>query len=222
MSTEANDKKTMKDELLSQLHEQYAVNNNANLSSMVTLIVGVIAVIGYYGYVFVHTVDYFGGCYGMFIQGESFTMTTLILTYFSVVCVLAILMRLCIYQGIAQRKEQVIIEVIRKHYDTENELEKILPPSYTAKDKDKNNVIQGLFGEFVNTFKMIIIGLTIVTVIRVALALFPLYCICCQSIMWAVLAFVATYFVYCNCMDYWNKHYEKYKKRINEYNKYNT
>jgi hypothetical protein len=222
MSTEANDKKTMKDELLSQLHEQYAVNNNANLSSMVTLIVGVIDVIGYYGYVFVHTVDDFGGCYGMFIQGESFTMTTLILTYFSVVCVLAILMRLCIYQGIAQRKEQVIIENIRKHYDTSNDFKNIFPESYTARDKDKSNVIQGLFGEFVKTFRMIIIGLTIITVIRAALALFSIYCTCCQNLMWTVLALVASYFVYQNCMAYWDEHYQKYLDRINKNDKQNS
>ena len=127
MSTEDNKKNTTKDELLSQLHEQYAVNNNANLSSMVTLIVGVIAVIGYYGYVFVHTVEDFGCGNELFMQGEHFTMTTLLLTYLSATCILAILMRLCIYQGIAQRKEQIIIENIRKHYDTSNDFKNIFP-----------------------------------------------------------------------------------------------
>ncbi len=35
----------MKHELYKQLHEQYAVNNNANLSTVMTLIVALIAVI---------------------------------------------------------------------------------------------------------------------------------------------------------------------------------
>ena len=222
MSTEDNKKNTTKDELLSQLHEQYAVNNNANLSSMVTLIVGVIAVIGYYGYVFVHTVEDFGCGNELFMQGEHFTMTTLLLTYLSATCILAILMRLCIYQGIAQRKEQIIIENIRKHYDTSNDFKNIFPESYTARDKDKSNVIQGLFGEFVKTFRMIIIGLTIITVIRAALALFSIYCTCCQNLMWTVLALVASYFVYQNCMAYLDEHYQKYLDRINKNDKQNS
>ena len=47
-----NELMTQKLEL--QLHEQYAINNNANLSSIVTLICTILVIFGSYGYVFVH------------------------------------------------------------------------------------------------------------------------------------------------------------------------
>lgn len=209
--------KNMHDVLLAHLHEQYAVNNNANLSSMVTLVVGIVAVIGYYGYVFIYTVNDFGDCCGQFVQGEYFTMTTLLLIYFSTVCILAILMRLCIYQGIAQRKEQFIIEAIRKHYDKDEVIKNILPNNYTASGKNKQDAIQGLFGEFVKTFRTIIRYLTIVTLIRVVFTIFPMFCTCCENLMWSVLAIVTAFFVYVSCMNYWDKHYSSYREREIEY-----
>ena len=39
----------------SQLHEQFAVNNNDHASTLVSIIAAVVAVIGAYGYVFVHS-----------------------------------------------------------------------------------------------------------------------------------------------------------------------
>ena len=53
-SMSEDDDKKMQQEMLLQLHQQYAVNNNAKLESAVSLIVGLIAVIGAYGYVFLH------------------------------------------------------------------------------------------------------------------------------------------------------------------------
>ena len=46
---------SMEQELEKQLHEQYAINNNANLSSVIALLVSLFAAIGAYGYVFIHT-----------------------------------------------------------------------------------------------------------------------------------------------------------------------
>jgi hypothetical protein len=38
-----------------QLHEQYAINDNERKSSFITFIVGIVALFGFYGYVFVYT-----------------------------------------------------------------------------------------------------------------------------------------------------------------------
>jgi hypothetical protein len=43
-----DDKEQSQMELLKQLHEQYAINNNANLSSIVTLVAAMIVVVGYF------------------------------------------------------------------------------------------------------------------------------------------------------------------------------
>lgn len=42
-------------ELESQLHEQYAINNNANVGSFVTFLVALLALFGFFGYVFVYS-----------------------------------------------------------------------------------------------------------------------------------------------------------------------
>ena len=72
-SSQTNETDNMKDadmkaELLKQLHEQYAVNNNANLGTIVTLVVAVIAVIGYFGYVYVHTGVDFSDDFGCLVK----------------------------------------------------------------------------------------------------------------------------------------------------------
>ena len=42
-------------ELEKQLHEQYAINNNAKVSSFVSFIVALFALFGFYGYIFAHS-----------------------------------------------------------------------------------------------------------------------------------------------------------------------
>lgn len=149
------DNTAMQDELLKQLHEQYAVNNNANLGTIVTLVVAVIAVIGYFGYVYVHTGVDFSDDFGCLVKpnGE-FYLDALLLIYLASVSVLAILIRLCIYQGVAQRKEQFIIHAIRKKYFGNNYLKdlKIFPKGYHPYGKKNINVLQGLYGELVKIF----------------------------------------------------------------------
>ncbi len=209
--------KKMKDELLSQLHEQYAVNNNANVSSMVTLIVGIIVVIGYYGYVFVNSCNEFGNEMWQFKCYDSYTLTTLLLTYFATVCVIGILMRLCIYQGIAQRKEQFIIEQIRKYYDTDNVISKILPEDYTAHNKTLGNVTQGLFGEFIKILQWIFLILTLLTGFRVFVSLVPVHCVRCQNFMLSVISIVGACVIMGACYCYLHKQFSRYQKRAGDY-----
>ena len=168
--------KAMQDELLKQLHEQYAVNNNANLGTIVTLVVAVIAVIGYFGYVYVHTGVEFSKDFGCLIAEEVngvnvYYLDALLLIYLASVLVIAILIRLCIYQGVAQRKEQFIIDAIRSKYfgfyyfrkskNTKANRRRIFPEGYTPYKKEGLQIVQGIYGELVKILKMVFWILTI-------------------------------------------------------------
>lgn len=58
----------MQSEMEKQLHEQYAINNNANTGSIVTLFVAMLASVGAYGFVYLHTINAFSGESGIFIS----------------------------------------------------------------------------------------------------------------------------------------------------------
>lgn len=165
----------MQDELLKQLHEQYAVNNNANLGTIVTLVVAMIAVIGYFGYVYVHTGVDFSDDFGCLVKcsGE-FYLDALLLIYFASVLVIAILIRLCIYQGVAQRKEQFIIDGIRSKYfkDGLNKEDYIFPEGYTPYKKEGLQIVQGLYGELVKIFKSVFWILTAGIALKLAANVF--------------------------------------------------
>ena len=175
----------MQAELLKQLHEQYAVNNNANLGTIVTLVVAVIAVIGYFGYVYVHTGVDFSKDFGCLIAEEVndvkvYYLDALLLIYLASVLVIAILIRLCIYQGVAQRKEQFIIDGIRSKcfgpeylwskmkVDNSDKEVKIFPQSYHPYHKKGLDIVQGLYGELIKIF----IGITCLLTLGVLLKLY--------------------------------------------------
>ena len=50
---------SLKEDFVKQLHEQYAINNNAHLSSVISLMVAMLAVFYGFGYMFVYSSIYF-------------------------------------------------------------------------------------------------------------------------------------------------------------------
>lgn len=140
-------KKEMKEKMMMQLHEQYAVNNNANISSVIVLIVGMIAVFGAYGYVFLHSTLEFSKDYIFYSYKEDlFYMDAVLLAGGAVLVVLGIIYYICLVQGLKQRKEQVVIYNIRKKFHFKNG-DNILLKSWTPYGKKGFEIIQGLFGE---------------------------------------------------------------------------
>lgn len=143
----------MQETMLLQLHEQYAVNNNAKLESAVTLIVGLLAVIGAYGFVFLHVDEFLVNL----SFSHEFTLNGLLLTATATTIVLAIMSHICMYQGFAQRKGQFIIYAIRRHYKLGiiyND-KRIFPDSYHPFNKKFLEIYQGLFGEFIKIILVI-------------------------------------------------------------------
>lgn len=204
---------SMEQELEKQLHEQYAINNNANLSSVIALLVSLFAAIGAYGYVFIHTTV--TSLPISYPQVTSFDSSQFLFAAIGCLIVLAIMLHICMYQGFAQRYEQFVTYAIRYKYHSQVNYsmptKKIFPDTYHPFNKSGLNIIQGLYGEIAK----IIIFL-----------LFPLWCISivikCHSnlndILWLVFPIILVIGWF---LGYYSDKLERYKKYEQEYSAYN-
>ena len=137
----------MQQKMLLQLHEQYAVNNNSHLACIITLLVGLFSVIGFYGKVFVESTLFFED------ELEGYSLTDLLWMYLFAFFSISIMMIICIYQGSSQRFEQFITYAIRNKYQlTIDQSPKIFPEGYNPFCKKGLSFVQGLYGEFVKLF----------------------------------------------------------------------
>lgn len=164
ITQEEKTKLEMKEQMLLQLHQQYAVNNNAKLSSAVTLIAALIAVIGAYGYVFLHINE---GSFVPCLKPE-FNLLGVVLTATAAIIVLAIMKHICMYQGFAQRRDQFIIYAIRCKYYLKikpDDGNRIFPDNYHPFGKKGIKMYQGMFGEFIKIFTAIQLVIIISTYI---------------------------------------------------------
>ena len=140
-------------ELEKQLHEQYAINNNEHMSSLITLFVSLIAVLGAYGYVFLHsTIECATNLGTIYLEYEKYTIEALLLTASVCFIVIAVMQHLCIYQGSSQRKEQFIVYAIRQKSKMD---EIIFPDGYVPYGKKQRNFVQGIYGELVKIFGIV-------------------------------------------------------------------
>lgn len=222
------DKNNMKDELLKQLHEQYAINNNANLNTIVTLVVAVIAVIGCFGYVYVHTDIEFSQNFGCLVKccKGVFYLDVLFLAYLASVFVLALLTRLCIYQGVAQRKEQIIIHAIRQKYFGKNYLDeqtedKIFPNGYTPYRKEGLQIVQGLYGELVKIFIGVFLILSFAVLLKVISNVinYRMHSVSLIGIIVVVISIVCVFLANQCIRSFLYRQIKSYKVRENEFSK---
>lgn len=147
-------KEEMKQQMELQLHEQYAQNNNSYFGSIVVLISALLAALGAYGYVFINTSDKLAENWNEYFDNNTglYSLDVLLLAGLIATFVLALCFHICIYQGTAQRKEQFIIDFIRrKEYGVEKfdkDFEPF-PKDYSPYGKKWNTFVQGLYWEFV-------------------------------------------------------------------------
>lgn len=140
-------------ELKKQLHEQYAMNNNERMSSLITLFVSLIIVIGAYGYMFLHTtLDSSPNLGKLFLGDDKYTVDVLLLTSSIAFIIIAVIQHLCIYQGAYQRKEQFIVYAIRCEVGLAKS--SIFPDTYNPFEKTIKTFVQGIYGELVKLFEM--------------------------------------------------------------------
>ena len=151
ISVQEKKERTMQEEMELQLHQQYAENNNAYFGSIVAFIGVLLGVIAAYGYVYIRTSLYFSKDFGSMVDCfDNYTMDALILTSIAAMLVVLICHHICVERGVAQRKEQFIIDSIRRHYygDTLNKDRKWLPNTYHPYEKESGEIIQGLYNLF--------------------------------------------------------------------------
>lgn len=122
-----------KAELEMQLHEQYANNRNSILGGILALFVAMLSVIGAYGNVFLKT--HVPEC--QWCDHHFFTLDGLAWTAAAAIFVMFVIAWICIELGYLQRREQFIIDTIRKQHYTEKEYYKIFPKNYNPFDKGK-------------------------------------------------------------------------------------
>lgn len=160
-------------ELEKHLHEQYAINNNSNLGSIITLITTLLGVIGVFGYMFIHTTLEFAVDWGGFyIKDKTYTLDVLLFAAFASYFILVIIFYLSAYLGTNQRKEQFITYSIRiSHYTKEKAIEdyeNIFPKDYHPYNKNKSDFIQGLYGKICCIIKILFLIITILTFLKIA------------------------------------------------------
>ena len=200
-------------ELEKQIHEQYAINNNANLSSIIALLLGLFAAIGAYGYVFIHTtVTSLPINYPIV---TSFDSSQFLFATIGCHIVLVIMLHICMYQGFAQRYEQFVTYAIRYEYHSQVNhsmlTKKIFPNTYHPFNKSGLNIIQGLYGEIVKIIIYLILPLFICSVVYQ-------YRYDLINTLWIIfpLSLTIAWFV-----GYFNFKKERYIELVMEYNVYN-
>ena len=125
-----------------QLHEQYAVNNNANNTSYIALITPLFMAFTGYAYVLY---NYMTTCLPC---GEE----VMIYTTMAVLVVLLILHAVALEIGASQRSNQLVIDKIRvKKYKTKEEYYKVFPKGYNSFGKNCLSFIQGIYNTFAKT-----------------------------------------------------------------------
>ena len=182
-------------DLLKQLHEQYAINSNANLGSIIALITSVLVVMGYYGYAYIHTTPEFSHAFeSLIIKDGLYYLDVLLLAFIVSSFILLFISCICIYQGVQQRKEQFIIDVIRRK--KAGSVFEVLPQYYHPFNKKGLGIIQGLYGEFIKVIFIIEGFLILTTTIKVLLNTYYFSDVCCCGVSEVVLCIIVLLFVF--------------------------
>ncbi len=155
-------------ELENQLHEQYAINNNANVSSFISFLVSVITIFIGYGYVFAYNTFQFS-CKGfsksVYSLCPKFSYEVLIYMTIVSVIILTFLILLCIQLGYSHRRDHIIIDKIRdiRYKDCPNDKKEIFGNLYNSSNKKIYNYLPNIYMLFIVFFVAIAIIFNITT-----------------------------------------------------------
>lgn len=137
-------------ELEKQLHEQYAVNNNSNVGTLVSLIGALLISFTGYGYVLYQ-----------YSIGEC-AIGVVSLAAIAVMLVMVLLYCISVNLGAGQRMEQFITIAIRKkHYGGYKKYNEIFPSGYHPFKKDYCSFVQGVYNVWTKVALLAVIGVEI-------------------------------------------------------------
>lgn len=166
----------MKDKLELQLHEQYAINNNANVSSFIAMITALLIAFTGYGYVLY---QYLMGDVCCSHTSDAETMVHI--ATFAVLIVVFILYVVAIEIGAGQRSNQLVIFAIRKKaYNNASDYKVTFPKGYHPFNKQCHNFVQGIY----NIMSFVFLGVYIAIPICSCVAL-------CWNCCWGYVVYVA-------------------------------
>lgn len=154
----------MQKELELQLHEQYAINNNANVSSFIAMIGALIIAFTGYGYVLY---QYLMGDVCCCKMADAETMVHI--ATFAVLVVIFILYMVALNLGTGQRMEQFITFAIRQtaYKDKIDTYKEIYPKAYHPFNKTIWRFTQGMYNSLLYIFLIVYIIVCIYTALYV-------------------------------------------------------
>lgn len=133
----------MQEDLELQLHEQYAINNNANVSSFIAMIATLMVAFTGYGYVLY---EYLMGDWVCMHSCRKDNATTMLnVATCAVLLVVCIIYVVAINIGYSQRSNQFVIHRIREKVYSKERLDSIYPAGYSPMGKNFITFIQGLY-----------------------------------------------------------------------------
>lgn len=185
----------MQKRLESQLHEQYAVNNNANNTNYIALLTPLFMAFTGYAYVL----------YNYMTTYLPYGDKIMIYTTIAVLIVLLILHAVALEIGASQRSNQFVIDKIReKAYKSTDKSDRIFPEGYRSSGKNYFTFVQGIY----NTFAKTCFYLYILFSVNLCFILNENKCIVCILLAFVLLMPLHRYCLFC-------KYKEKYDRGDN-------
>ena len=198
------------DELENQLHKQLAENDNNRIGSFVSFIGSIVALFGFYGFVYVNT----------YKREWNFGTEEFLLIAFVTIGILFFLAILSLHLGYSFRRDHLIVHKIRiKHYkkDTEEETKKnmeiIFGNLYSPLEKKCCNFLPDFYNMFYWLFNISQLFLFIITIKKVICNIIS-NCNCNDIIYFLLfLAFSILFIILTLVIRYC--YFKKYKKEAN-------
>lgn len=165
------EKMKMQEQIEMQLHEQYAKNNNANVGNVVILFVTMLASVGSYGYVFLHSKNLVDSAnciaFVTLYESGSYSLFALLIVAIAAIAVLLMIVYICISLGCRQRMEQFIIYAIRrKYYGNDMNNPKVFPNRYDPFKKRGLKMVQSPYDYFVRCTMVVIFSIALSLLFR--------------------------------------------------------
>lgn len=151
------------DVLEEQLHEQYAINNNKRTSTLISLFVALVVVLGYFGYMYVHSELVAAKDFGGFVLKQTYTIEPFLFSGSVSLFIVWIINRLAILQGASQREFQFIVQKIRDKHGMDKT---IFPDHFHPMQKTIKNFVQGLCGELVLISEVVYWAILVLTLLK--------------------------------------------------------
>lgn len=202
----------MKQELQKQLHEQHAINNNEHTKSFVSFVVALLALFAGYGIVYADTdfIEVVCGCCGCnsIIEpaDSKYSVDEFALMSIVTMGMLCFLSCISIIIGYAQRRDQIVVNNIRKDYGFES--------GYTdPKDKTFCKFIPDYYRAFYRLFLCALIFVAVVSICKLTCCFRCWHICCCNCWVCVVMIVAAVIFLLISigtsCYYYFYKYKEK-------------